>query len=174
MVYTADGNEDTSEYSTGYSGEHHGWLNRNACKWYFPTIIKAMMDTVGVTGYDIPEYKEGDEVKALGWNESKATTISTESKTLNWQSEYTLSASYFTGAQEGSILKVAFAASGATLRLTNSSWSVTYNSGTTLTDGNDIYYVLTASDASDWKASGLTISGTGGTVNGVYFQASVD
>ena len=169
MVYTADGSESTE---SGYNGEHHGWLNRNTCKWYFPTIIKAMMDTVGVTGYDIPEYKEGDEVKALGWDESAATTISTEQKELNWKSEYQPAASYFSGAKEGSILKVAFAASGATLRLINSDWSVTYSSGTTLTDGSDIYYVLTASDASAWKASGLTISGANGTVTSIKFLAS--
>lgn len=166
MVYTEDGSSGT------YDGEHHGWLNRNTCSWYFPTIIKAMMDTVGVTGYDIPEYKEGDEVKALGWDESAATTISTEQKELNWKSEYQPAASYFSGAKEGSILKVSFTASGATLRLINSDWSVTYNSGTTLTDGSDIYYVLTASDASDWKASGLTISGANGTVTSVKFLAS--
>lgn len=168
MVYTADGSESTA---SGYNGEHHGWLNRNACKWYFPTIIQAMMDTVGVTGYSIPEYVI-PTVSNIGWDESKATTISEESKELNWGSEYKPAASYFTGAQEGSILKVAFAASGATLRLTNSSWTVTYNSGTTLTDGSDIYYVLTASDASDWKASGFTISGANGTVTSVKFLAS--
>ena len=173
MVYTADGNEDTSVYSTGYSGEHHGWLNRNACKWYFPTIVQAMMDTVGVTGYSIPEYTilTADNI---GWDESSATTISTESKIINWDSEYTPAASYFTGAQEGSILKISFAdsASAVNLRLTNSNWSVTYNTGSKIVNGNDIYYVLTASDATAWKTSGLTISGAGGTVTSIKFLAN--
>lgn len=169
MVYTADGSSGV------YDGEHHGWLNRNACKWYFPTIIQAMMDTVGVSGSSIPEYVV-PTVSNIGWDASKAVTISTEEKTLNWGSEYKPSASYFTGATEGSILKLTFAdtASSVKLRLTNSNWSVTYNSGVTLTDGNDIYYVLTASDAEAWASTGLTISGEGGTVTGVYFQASVN
>lgn len=170
MVYTADGNENTS---TGYNGEHHGWLNRNACKWYFPTIIQAMMDTVGVTGYSIPEYVILT-VDNIGWNESSATTISTEQKTINWQSEYTPSESYFTGAQEGSILKISFAdaASSVNLRLTDSNWSVIYNTGSTIVNGNDIYYVLTASDATAWKTSGLIISGVGGTVTSIKFLAN--
>lgn len=167
MVYTADGSNGT------YDGEHHGWLNRNACKWYFPTIIQAMMDTVGVTGYSIPEYVilTADNI---GWNESAATTISTESKIIKWDSEYTPSESYFSGAQEGSILKISFAdsASAVNLRLTNSNWSVTYNTGSTIVNGNDIYYVLTASDATAWKTSGLTISGAGGTVTSIKFLAN--
>lgn len=36
-------------------GEHHGYLNRNDCTWYFPTIIRNIMDAVGVTGYKIPK-----------------------------------------------------------------------------------------------------------------------
>ena len=36
------------------SGEQHGFFNRTAQTWYFPTIIKAAMDAVSVTGYSIP------------------------------------------------------------------------------------------------------------------------
>ncbi len=35
--------------------EQHGYLNRTAGKWYFPTLIKKAMDAVGVTEYSIPE-----------------------------------------------------------------------------------------------------------------------
>ncbi len=35
--------------------EQHGYLNRTAGKWYFPTLIKTAMDAVGVTGYSVPE-----------------------------------------------------------------------------------------------------------------------
>lgn len=36
-------------------GEQHGYLNRTAGKWYFPTLIKKAMDAVGVTEYSVPE-----------------------------------------------------------------------------------------------------------------------
>jgi endoglucanase len=35
------------------SGEQHGYYNRSARTWYFPTIITAAMDAVGVTGYTV-------------------------------------------------------------------------------------------------------------------------
>ena len=31
------------------SGEQHGWFNRKALTWYFPTVISAAMNAVGVT-----------------------------------------------------------------------------------------------------------------------------
>ena len=183
MVYTADGNEDTSEYSTGYSGEHHGWLNRNACKWYFPTIIKAMMDTVGVTGYSIPEYVV-PTVSNIGWDESSATTIiSSNSTPLDWNTEFKLEKSNFPSAQEGSIIKITFASSGASIKIINSGWT-TYSSGTIVngsadSDGvitassTDLYYVLTASDATAWKSNDIYIAGpTTVTVSSVKFLAS--
>lgn len=179
MVYTADGSESTE---SGYNGEHHGWLNRNACKWYFPTIIQAMMDTVGVSGYSIPEY-EVPTVSNIGWDSSKATTVSTNESALSWETDYKLDKSYFSNATEGSILKVTFSASGAAIKLINSSWT-TYSDGTivngstsegviTVSD-TDLYYVLTSSDASDWKSQDIYIAGQNGTVTGVYFQASVN
>jgi endoglucanase len=179
MVYTADGSESTE---SGYNGEHHGWLNRNACKWYFPTIIQAMMDTVGVSGYSIPEYVV-PTVSNIGWDASKATTVSTNESTLSWGTDYKLDKSYFANATEGSILKVTFSASGAAIKLINSSWT-TYSDGTIVngsaSDGvitvsdTDLYYVLTSSDASAWKSQDMYIAGQNGTVTGVYFQASVN
>ena len=181
MVYTADGNEDTSEYPTGYSGEHHGWLNRNACKWYFPTIIKAMMDTVGVTGCLVPEYVI-PTVSNIGWDEASATTIATTSATLSWGTDYKLNKSYFENAAEGSILKITFKASGASIKIINSSWT-TYSDGTIIngsadSDGVitassiDLYYVLTSSDATAWKSQDMYIAGQNGTVTSVKFLAS--
>jgi len=35
-------------------GEHHGYLNRNTCTWYFPSLIRRIMDAVGVKDYSIP------------------------------------------------------------------------------------------------------------------------
>ena len=35
------------------SGEQHGYYNRSTHTWYFPTIITAAMDAVGVTGYTV-------------------------------------------------------------------------------------------------------------------------
>ena len=179
MVYTADGNESTD---SGYNGEHHGWLNRNACKWYFPTIIKAMMDTVGVTGYLIPEYVV-PTVSNIGWDESKAVTISTTSSTLSWGTDCKIDKSYLSNAAEGSILKITFAATGAAIKIINSDWT-TYSNGTivngsvTSDDGvitasdTSLYYTLTASDASAWKTHDIYIAGQNGTVTGIYFQAS--
>ena len=178
-VADPDGNE--GENLNEFNGEHHGWLNRKSGKWYFPTIIQAMMDTVGVTGYSIPEYV-APTPSSIGWNESAATTISSEQKTINWESEYTPAASYFSGAQTGSILKISFTAKGASLRLTNGSWTIIYNQGDILNGSAsgdnisvtdiDLYYILTASDASAWSSNGLTISGTGGTITSVKFLAN--
>ena len=39
--------------SSTTSGEQHGYYNRSARTWYFPTIITAAMDAVGVTGYTV-------------------------------------------------------------------------------------------------------------------------
>jgi endoglucanase len=43
MAYTSDTT----------SSEQHGYYNRSAQTWYFPTIITAAMDAVGVTGYTV-------------------------------------------------------------------------------------------------------------------------
>ncbi len=183
MVADADGNEDTTEYPTGYNGEHHGWLNRNACKWYFPTIIKAMMDTVGVTEYSIPEYVE-PTVSTIGWNDSKATTISSTSTELSWTTNYKLAKSNFADAKEGSILKLTFTAKKAAIKIINSSWA-TYSSGTIIngtadSDGvitasaTELYYVLTAADATAWKSNDIYIAGQNGTITKTEFQASTN
>ena len=175
MVSDADGNENVKG---GFNGEHHGWLDRKSGKWYFPSIIKAMMDTVGVKGYKIPEYIPPTPV-TIGWNEKKAITISNEKKTMNWKSEYIPAASLFADAKEGSILKVSFDNGGALLRLTSSDWKTNYNTGDFLNgnaggenihvSGKELYYIITASDAAAWKAKGLIISGSG-TVSSIKFM----
>lgn len=178
-VADPDGHEGTN--GNEFNGEHHGWLNRKSGTWYFPSIIKAMMDTVGVTGYTIPEYV-APTPSSIGWNESNAVTVSNEQKTIDWNSEYKPAASYFAYAKEGSILKITFTASGATLRLTSEDWTTDYNtgdmlngnaSGTNITvTASEFYYILTASDAADWKAKGLTISGANGTITSIKFLAN--
>ena len=178
MVYTADGSESTA---SGYNGEHHGWLNRNTCKWYFPTIIEAMMDTVGVTGYSVPEYVI-PTVSNIGWDESKAVTITTTSAELQWNNDYKLAQSFFANAKEDSILKLTFSASGAAIKIINSSWT-TYSKGTIVNgsaggddvitaSSKDLYYILTASDASAWNTQDIYIAGQNGTITGAYFQAN--
>ena len=178
MVANADGNENVDG---GFNGEHHGWLNRNTCSWYFPTIIKAMMDTVGVTGYSVPEYVI-PTASNIGWDEASATTIATTSATLSWGTDYKLNKSYFENAAEGSILKITFKASGASIKIINSSWT-TYSDGTIIngsadSDGvitasnTDLYYVLTSSDATAWKSQDMYIAGQNGTVTSVKFLAS--
>ncbi|MCR5188386.1 MAG: glycoside hydrolase family 5 protein [Treponema sp.] len=165
------------------SGECHGWLNRTACKWYFPTIIQAMMDTVGVTGYSIPEYVE-PTTSSIGWDEDSAITITpSDAGALAWgTSANTLSSSNFSNAQAGSILKITFTASGAAIKLINSSWTP-YSSGTIVNGSSnsdsvitasstDLYYVLTSSDASAWKSNNIYIAGQNGTVSAVKFLAT--
>lgn len=178
-VADPDGHEGANKNE--FNGEHHGWLNRKSGTWYFPTIIQAMMDTVGVTGYSIPEYV-APTASSIGWNESNAVTVSNEQKTIDWNSEYKPSASSFANAKEGSILKVSFTASGASLRLTSADWSTNYNTGDMLNGqasganitvtASEFYYILTASDAADWKAKGLTISGANGTITSIKFLAN--
>ncbi len=177
-VADPDGNENVDG---GYNGEHHGWLNRKSGKWYFPTIIKAMMDTVGITDYSIPEYV-APTPSSIGWDEASAVTISTDQKEINWQSEYNLESSNFVNAKSGSILKISFTESGATLRLTSADWKTNYNTGDILNGqaggdnisvtASEIYYILTASDASAWKANGITISGANGTITSIKFLAN--
>ena len=178
-VADPDGHEGTN--GNEFNGEHHGWLNRKSGTWYFPSIIKAMMDTVGVTGYSIPEYV-APTASSIGWNESNAVTVSNEQKTIDWNSEYKPSASSFANAKEGSILKVSFTASGATLRLTSADWKTDYNTGDMLNGqasgtninvtASEFYYILTASDATAWKSKGLTISGANGTITSIKFLAN--
>lgn len=175
MVSDADGNENVNG---GFNGEHHGWLDRKSGQWYFPSIVKAMMDTVGVKGYKLPEFIPPTP-DSIGWKESAAITISSVQKTMNWQSEYIPAASLFAGAKAGSILKVTFATGGATLRLTSSDWKTNYNTGDFLNgnaggenihvSGKELYYIITASDAAAWKAKGLIISGSG-TVSSIKFM----
>ena len=139
------------------------------------------MDTVGVTGYSIPEYV-APTASSIGWNESNAVTVSNEQKIIDWNSEYKPSASYFANAKEGSILKVSFTASGASLRLTSADWKTDYNTGDMLNGqasgtninvtASEFYYILTASDATAWKSKGLTISGANGTITSIKFLAN--
>ncbi|MCR4579463.1 MAG: glycoside hydrolase family 5 protein [Treponema sp.] len=177
MIADADGNENTA---SGYNGEHHGWLNRNTCEWYFPTIIEAMMTTVGVTDYSIPEY-EIPTTSSIGWDSSKAKTVNSSTAELGWNNDYKLDKSYFSSATEGSILKITFENSGAAFKIINSSWttyfegqilngSVNTSSGVITATASELYYVLTASDATAWKSQDIYLAGQNGTVTGVYFQ----
>ncbi len=54
------------------TGEAHGYLYRLTNTWYPNSIdvIRAMMDTVGVTGYTLPEYKEYEPPK-FSWDNVK-------------------------------------------------------------------------------------------------------
>ncbi len=54
------------------TGEAHGYLYRLTNTWYPNSIdvIRAMMDTVGITGYTLPEYKEYEPPK-FSWDNVK-------------------------------------------------------------------------------------------------------
>lgn len=179
-VADADGNEDVEG---GFNGEHHGWLNRKSGKWYFPTIIQAMMDTVGVTGYSIPEYV-APTTSSIGWSESEAVSISSNTTTLGWDTKFTIGT--LANAKEGSILKISFASTSASIKIIDSSWN-TFADGFIL-NGNvnkaegdsynvitptakDLYYMLTSSDAVAWKSKNIYIAGSG-TVTSVKFLAN--
>ncbi|MCF0242012.1 MAG: glycoside hydrolase family 5 protein [Treponema sp.] len=155
------------------NGEHHGWLHRNSGKWFFPDIIKAMMDTVGVTGYSIPKYVAAT-LESIGWNESNAQAVSVTSMGLeNWGFETNkMSKSSFTNAKAGSILKITFASNAQQVEFVNSDWNyrVSTSASTNIISGNDLYYVLTSEDATKWKAEDISIVGSGFTVTAVKFM----
>lgn len=89
----ADGNSD--------NGEAHGYIYRLTNTWYpnSAPVIAAMMDTVGVTDYNLPEYKEyvapefswdnvkiGDDWIELYYNkDGNALTAWTPDKVSGWQ-----------------------------------------------------------------------------------------
>lgn len=179
MDETEDGHEGYS--GSEFNGEHHGWLDRDSKTWYFPTIIEAMMKTVGVTGYSIPQYV-APTPETYGWNESAAVTIFTGSLYTDWTA-HTLAASNFSGAKEGSVLKVSCTSvSGGSIRMINNDWTIKYNKGKALNgklSGDDFgiaagtvdfYYVLTASDARAWKNNGFGIVGPGLTITSIKFM----
>ncbi len=183
MIASPDGHEGANKNE--YNGEHHGWLERNECKWFFPDIIKAMMDTVGITNVSIPGYVESTP-ETIGWNDGKAVTVSTTGIKLGWDDSCKIEKSNFANAEKGSILKLTFANSGAAFKIRNSSWT-TYFEGKMLggtvnkTAGDSygvitasstvFYYVLTEADAAAWKSQDVYISGQNGSVTGIYFLA---
>lgn len=89
----ADGNSD--------NGEAHGYIYRLTNTWYpnSASVIAAMMDTVGVSDYNLPEYKEyvapefswdnvkiGDDWIELYYNkDGNALTAWTPDKVSGWQ-----------------------------------------------------------------------------------------
>lgn len=54
------------------SGENHGYINRKTNTWYENSapVIKAMMDTIGVTNYSLPVYS----AQAFSWDNMKITS----------------------------------------------------------------------------------------------------
>jgi len=176
MIASPDGTL-TGTKRTGTNGEHHGYLNRTKCKWFFPTLITKAMDVVGVTGYSVPEYIEAT-IQSIGWNESSATQLSSTTWNLDWSSDHYIPKN--TSAKEGSILKIVLGTSGTSFRMINSSWNYTYSLGTIVngsSGGSDIsasstevYYVLTAEDAAKFKTDKIVFAGASGTITAVYFQ----
>lgn len=177
MVADEDGHESVDG---GFNGEHHGWLHRKSGKWFFPSIVKAMMDVVGAKDCVIPSYSDPTP-ESIGWNESAATEIYSGKLETGWTA-HTFDESKFSGAKEGSILKISCSsANGGTIGMVNGDWSVKYNKGTALngTLGGDwfsisagdvdFYYILTASDASDWASKGLGLVGPDLTIKNIKF-----
>ena len=180
MVFDADGHEGPA--GNAFNGEHHGWLDRQSGTWYFPSIIEAMMNTVGVTGYSIPLYVKPTP-EGLGWKGTATKSIVTKPGVLAWGTDSNILAkSNFANAKEGSILKIVFKASGANFKIINSSWT-TYGAGKILngtiegdsknvitSNSTELYYVLSASDAAAFKSNDIYLAGQNGTVTAVYFQ----
>lgn len=167
MVETVDG------YEGEYNGEHHGWLHRKSGKWFFPEIIKAMMDTVGITDYSIPEYVIPTP-ENIGWDESKAKNVQvTNMGEANWNDAYNkMSKDSFVNAKTGSILKISFGTPTNSCEFVDSSWNYRFNSSSaeTLVDGNDLYIILSNAEASKWKTTDISIVGENLNVTAVKFQ----
>ena len=167
MVETVDG------YEGEYNGEHHGWLHRKSGKWFFPEIIKAMMDTVGITDYSITEYVIPTP-ENIGWDESKAKNVQvTNMGEANWKSEFNImSKDSFVNAKTGSILKISFGTPTNSCEFVDSSWNYRFNSSSaeTLVDGNDLYIILSNAEASKWKTTDISIVGANLYVTAVKFQ----
>lgn len=167
MVETVDG------YEGEYNGEHHGWLHRKSGKWFFPEIIKAMMDTVGITDYSIPEYVIPTP-ENIGWDESKATNVQvTNMGEVKWDGAYNkMSKDSFVNAKTGSILKISFGTPTNSCVFVDSSWNYRFNSSSaeTLVDGNDLYIILSNAEASKWKTTDISIVGANQYVTAVKFQ----
>ena len=167
MVETVDG------YEGEYNGEHHGWLHRKSGKWFFPEIIKAMMDTVGITDYSIPEYVIPTP-ENIGWDESKATNVQvTNMGEVKWDGAYNkMSKDSFVNAKTGSILKISFGTPTNSCEFVDSSWNYRFNSSSaeTLVDGNDLYIILSNAEASKWKTTDISIVGANLYVTAVKFQ----
>ncbi len=171
MVETVDGYEGDNKNE--YNGEHHGWLHRKSGKWFFPEIIKAMMDTVGITDYSIPEYVIPTP-ENIGWDESKAKNVQvTNMGEANWDGAFNkMSKESFVNAKNGSILKISFGTPTNSCEFVDSSWDYRFNSSSaeTLVDGNDLYIILSNAEASKWKTTDISIVGGNLNVTAVKFQ----
>lgn len=158
--------------------EQHGYLNRSACTWYFPTIINAMYSAT--------------------YGESTATTETTTSGTellssaldgTKWGVNATISA--ISSAAEGS--KITFITEAASdtsatgtdkkLQIFNSSWkefvSGTVSGGTLDNDGKTIElssaegtveWTLSSSDASTVSSSGFAVQPYGIKITSIVFE----
>lgn len=190
MVFSEDGHETPDQNGNTFNGEHHGWLCRTKGTWYFPTIIKAMMYTVGVTGYSLPEYVQLT-TDNIGWNENAATTVDTKTYTFDnkeWQVSASYAASNFSGAKKGSILKLILSPIDSAdykklCMYPKDSWEAIQLSGDiiggTALEGafsienanTEVYYILPESEANVLKTSGITFRGYGVKLSAVYFYA---
>lgn len=147
-------------YPSSNPAENHGYFDRTTLTWYYPTMIKAMMDTVGVTNYQLPEFVT-QTPDTIGWNESNSETLISTTITLGWNNKNSIPAQ--ASVKQGSILKITTTAN-TSFRMINNDWTYNYNNGTivngkggeniTATE-KEVYYVLTSDDATKLKSGEL-------------------
>lgn len=134
------------------SGECHGYLNRETCQWYFPTMIQAMMQAVYGDDYSSTEDNNSSS------NDEESTSdnnLLSESLDLtSWDINTSIAASNFSSASSGS--KLTF-----TLEKCSDSSANYYNIKLT-TDWNDSISAGTFTNASQ-NSGTITPSSIPGT-----------
>lgn len=129
------------------SGEQHGYFNRNACTWYFPTIINAMSKAV---------YNQSVTVESSSESDSDTGTDTT---TENTTSDSELLSSALDGTEWGvntTISAISSAIEGSTITFTTTAAS------SSTTDGTNIIQIFDVSSG-NWESFNLTGSLSGGS-----------
>ena len=167
------------------SGECHGYLNRNSCQWYFPTMINAMMQAVYGDDYSSTE----DDNTASNNEESTSdNNLLSESLDLTtWDINTSIAASNFSSASSGSKLTFTLekcSDSSATyynIKLTTN-WNDSISAGTFTNASQDsgtitpssvpgtFSYTPTDDEWSTIKSAGLIVYGYGVKITSIVLE----